>query len=75
MRIPIGETEKGAFYKINNNSAIFLREHTWSYDYHLRADKCRIGTWLEFKELYPYHNGNNGYRCSEKTKFNARYNK
>lgn len=71
MRIPISETDKGYFYTIGDYAAHFVHENNALGLYR----KYRYGTWAEFKELYPYYNGNSGYRSKQLTKYNSRWNK
>ena len=70
MRLPIGETEIGVFHTLGKTDAMFVSINTdYFYDRNFRR-----GTYAEFKELYPYDNGNGHFRSKIKTKYNSKYN-
>lgn len=67
MRIPISETELGYFYPIGKG--YYFTQNCFEYCYP-RGKGYRLGTFKEFKKLYPYtmykSGGNIKYRVRSK---------
>lgn len=76
MRIPLSDTDVGYFWTHKyDKSATFVGDFgTWSAEYS-KKHGFRMGSFAEFKELYPYDNGNGRSRSKVKTKYNGIYNK
>lgn len=62
MKYPLSYTEKG-YFATNGKTAHFVRLTEWIH----RKD-FKIGTWKEFKELYPYTVYDNGSHITYRTK-------
>lgn len=50
MRIPLSECEVGVFHKFDENHAMFIPTRVDWYKW-----PGRIGTFEEFKKIYPYY--------------------